>query len=52
MARYRAHIVFPKALLAESDALVGPRGRNAFLAEAATREVRIGPSLTYQIPVA
>lgn len=29
----RAHIVLPDDLLAEVDALVGPRGRSAFLTE-------------------
>ncbi len=33
MAYKRAHIVLPDDLLAEVDALVGPRGRSAFLTE-------------------
>jgi Arc/MetJ-type ribon-helix-helix transcriptional regulator len=33
MARKRAHIVLPDDLLADIDALVGPRGRSAFLTE-------------------
>jgi hypothetical protein len=36
----RAHIVLPEDLLLEIDALVGPRGRSAFLAETARNEVR------------
>jgi Arc/MetJ-type ribon-helix-helix transcriptional regulator len=33
MPRKRAHVVLPDDLLADVDALVGPRGRSAFLAE-------------------
>jgi hypothetical protein len=36
----RAHIVLPEDLLREIDALVGPRGRSAFLVETARKEVR------------
>jgi hypothetical protein len=36
----RAHIVVPVDLLREIDALVGPRGRTAFLLETAREEVR------------
>jgi hypothetical protein len=36
----RAHIVLPEDLLLEIDALVGPRGRSAFLVETARNEVR------------
>jgi hypothetical protein len=36
----RAHIVIPVDLLREIDALVGPRGRSAFLLETAREEVR------------
>jgi hypothetical protein len=39
MAR-RAHIFLPEDLLKEIDALVGPRGRSAFLVETARNEVR------------
>ncbi|HEY1679507.1 MAG TPA: hypothetical protein VGG04_17460 [Candidatus Sulfotelmatobacter sp.] len=39
MAR-RAHIVLPDDLLRDIDALVGPRGRSAFLVETARNEVR------------
>lgn len=37
---HRAHIFLPEDLLREIDALVGPRGRSAFLAETARNEVR------------
>ena len=33
MPHKRAHLVLPDDLLAEVDALVGPRGRSAFLTE-------------------
>ncbi len=33
MPHKRAHVVLPEDLLADVDALVGPRGRSAFLAE-------------------
>jgi hypothetical protein len=36
----RAHIVIPSDLLREIDALVGPRGRTAFLLETAREELR------------
>lgn len=36
----RAHVVLPSDLLQKIDALVGKRGRSAFLAEVAEREVR------------
>jgi hypothetical protein len=36
----RAHIFLPEDLLRDIDALVGPRGRSAFLAETARNEVR------------
>jgi len=36
----RAHILLPEDLLQEIDALVGPRGRSAFLVETARNEVR------------
>jgi hypothetical protein len=36
----RAHIVIPADLLHEIDALVGPRGRTAFLLETAREELR------------
>jgi hypothetical protein len=36
----RAHILIPIDLLREIDALVGPRGRSAFLLETAREEVR------------
>lgn len=36
----RAHILIPADLLREIDAIVGPRGRTAFLLETAREEVR------------
>jgi hypothetical protein len=36
----RAHILIPGDLLREIDALVGPRGRSAFLLETARQEVK------------
>jgi hypothetical protein len=39
MARKRAHVLLPEDLLAEVDALVGPRGRTAFLIEVLRNEV-------------
>jgi len=36
----RAHIIIPGDLLQEIDALVGPRGRSAFLLETARQEVQ------------
>ncbi|HWY20214.1 MAG TPA: hypothetical protein VNX26_03280 [Candidatus Acidoferrum sp.] len=36
----RAHILIPGDLLREIDALVGPRGRSAFLLETARQEVQ------------
>lgn len=40
MARRRALVILPQALLAYIDALVGERKRRAFLSEVAAREVR------------
>lgn len=37
---HRAHILIPADLLREIDAIVGPRGRSAFLLETARQEVR------------
>ena len=37
---HRAHILLPEELIREIDALVGPRGRSAFLVETARNEVR------------
>jgi hypothetical protein len=37
---HRAHILLPEDLIREIDALVGPRGRSAFLVETARNEVR------------
>jgi hypothetical protein len=36
----RTHVLLPEDLVCEIDALVGPRGRSAFLVETATNEVR------------
>jgi len=36
----RAHIIIPADLLREIDAVVGPRGRSAFLLETAREELR------------
>jgi hypothetical protein len=36
----RAHVLLPQDLVEEIDALVGPRGRSAFLAETARAELR------------
>jgi metal-responsive CopG/Arc/MetJ family transcriptional regulator len=40
MSIHRAHVLLPEDLLREIDALVGPRGRSAFLVETARNEVR------------
>jgi hypothetical protein len=40
MATTRTHVVLPEDLVKSIDALVGKRGRSAFLAEIAEREVR------------
>ena len=40
MATVRAHVVMPEKLAKEIDALVGPRGRSAFLVETAEKEVK------------
>ncbi len=40
MSTVRAHIVLPARLVEEIDALVGPRGRSAFLVETAEKELR------------
>jgi len=39
MATQRAHVVLPADLIKEIDSEVGPRGRSAFLAEVARREL-------------
>jgi hypothetical protein len=36
----RTHVVLPAELIKEIDALVGPRGRSAFIEETATAELR------------
>jgi len=40
MATTRTHVILPAEVLREIDALVGQRGRSAFLAEVALQEVR------------
>ncbi len=40
MKTKRAHILLPYDLVREIDAIVGPRGRSAFLVETAREEVR------------
>ena len=40
MKSKRAHILLPQDLVREIDAIVGPRGRSAFLAETAREAVR------------
>ncbi len=40
MGALRAHIVLPESLIRDIDALVGPRGRSAFLVESAQLEVQ------------
>jgi hypothetical protein len=36
----RAHVVLPEELVAEIDRIVGSRGRSAFLADLARREIK------------
>lgn len=40
MKNKRAHILLPQDLVREIDAIVGPRGRSAFLVETAREAVR------------
>lgn len=40
MNTIRTHVLLPQDLVREIDALVGPRGRSAFLVETARNEVR------------
>jgi hypothetical protein len=40
MKTKRAHVLLPQDLIREIDAIVGPRGRSAFLVETAREEVR------------
>ena len=47
MGTQRAHIVLPDELIKEIDALVGPRGRSAFLVETARAELRRRRLLTF-----
>jgi Arc/MetJ-type ribon-helix-helix transcriptional regulator len=39
MSSHRTHVVLPEELIKQIDALVGKRGRSAFLTEVAQREV-------------
>ena len=47
MGSQRAHIVLPKELIQEIDAVVGPRGRTAFLVETERAELRRRRLLTF-----
>jgi len=40
MHTHRTHVILPHDLIAEIDALVGPRGRSAFLVETARSELK------------
>lgn len=40
MGSHRTHVILPQELIAEIDAVVGPRGRSAFLVETARAELR------------
>jgi len=40
MATRRAHVVLPEDLVGEIDKIVGARGRSAFLAELARKEIK------------
>ena len=54
MPRRRAHVFLPDDLLAEVDALVGPRGRSAFLTEVVREAVngrRLLQFLSSQEPI-
>ena len=39
MSSHRTHVVLPEELIKQIDELVGKRGRSAFLAEVAQREI-------------
>jgi len=39
MSSHRTHVVLPEELIKQIDALVGKRGRSAFLTEVAEREI-------------
>jgi len=39
MSSHRTHVILPEELVKQIDALVGKRGRSAFLAEVAQREI-------------
>jgi Arc/MetJ-type ribon-helix-helix transcriptional regulator len=40
MSSHRTHVVLPDELIKQIDELVGKRGRSAFLAEVAEREIK------------
>lgn len=40
MATTRTHVILPEQVIKEIDALVGKRGRSAFLAEVANKEIK------------
>jgi hypothetical protein len=40
MATRRAHVILPEDLVTEIDKIVGSRGRSAFLADLARREIK------------
>lgn len=47
MHTQRTHVILPKDLITEIDALVGPRGRSAFLAETVRSELKRRRLLTF-----
>jgi hypothetical protein len=47
MGLHRTHIILPQELIEEIDAVVGPRGRSAFMVEAARAELRRRRLLTF-----
>jgi hypothetical protein len=47
MGSQKGHIILPQELVEEIDAVVGPRGRSAFLVETARAELRRRRLLTF-----
>jgi hypothetical protein len=47
MGSQRTHVILPQGLIEEIDAVVGPRGRSAFLVETARAELRRRRLLTF-----
>ena len=47
MGSQRTHVILPQELIEEIDAVVGPRGRSAFLVETARAELRRRRLLTF-----